>query len=251
MDFSRALRERRTGRRISQLELASRAGTTQRHLSFIESGRSHPGRGLVLRLAESLGLTLRERNELLLAAGFAAAFPETPLDDAALAPVRRAIQHILDGHQPYPALVADRCGTLIAANDAFGLITEGAAAELAGPGCNVYRLALHPAGIAPRIRNRAEWGRHILNRLGHAEELRDELAAYVPDLRPSDEGLGFAVPLRLDSPYGELRLITTVTTFATAVDVTLADLKLEAFLPADAATAHALHAASGRVRSEA
>jgi transcriptional regulator with XRE-family HTH domain len=245
MDFPRALRERRTERRVSQLELAARAGTTQRHLSFIESGRSHPGRAMVVRLAESLGLPLRERNALLLAAGYAPAYPETSLDDAALAPVRTAIGHILDGHRPYPALVADRAGALIAANDAFDLITAGAAAELAGPGCNVYRLALHPAGIAPRIRNLAEWGRHILGRLGHLERLRDELSAYVPGLEPSAGQLGFAVPLHLDSPYGELHLITTVTTFATATDITLAELKLEAFLPADAATADALRAASG------
>jgi transcriptional regulator with XRE-family HTH domain len=246
MEFARALRERRTGRRISQLELASRAGTTQRHLSFLESGRSRPGRDLVLRLAESLQLSLRERNELLLTAGFAAVYPETPLDDAALAPVRQAIHHILDGHQPYPALVADHTGTLIAANPAFGVLTDGAAPELTGPGCNVYRLALHPAGIAPRIRNLPEWGRHILHRLGHLPELRDELAEYVPDRQGTDGQLGFAVPLRLDSPHGRLRLITTVTTFATATDVTLGDLKLEAFLPADATTAEALHAAAGR-----
>jgi transcriptional regulator with XRE-family HTH domain len=244
MDFSRALRERRSGRRISQLELATRAGTTQRHLSFLESGRSQPGRGLVVRLAESLELTLRERNELLLAAGYAAAYSQTPLDDAALAPVRLALHHILDGHQPYPALVADRAGTLIAANKAFDVITEGAAPELTAPGCNVYRLALHPAGLAPRIRNLAEWSRHILHRLDHLEDLRDELSAYLPDLEHADGQLGFAVPLWLDSSHGPLRLITTVTTFATATDITLAELKLEAFLPADAATARALHAAA-------
>ncbi|MEV4636689.1 helix-turn-helix domain-containing protein [Actinoplanes sp. NPDC049548] len=243
MDFPRALRERRTDRRISQLELATRAGTTQRHVSFMESGRSRPGRGMVVRLADSLGLPLRERNALLLAAGYAAVYPETPLDDAALAPVRAAIGHILDGHQPYPALVVDRSGALVAANDAFGVITEGAAAELVGPGRNVYRLALHPAGIAPRIRNLAEWGRHVLHRLEQQEELRDELLAYVPGLQPSDGHLGFAVPLLLDSRHGRLHLITTVTTFATATDVTLAELKLEAFLPADAATARALAAA--------
>jgi len=122
------------------------------------------------------------------------------------------------------------------------VITDGAAPELVGPGRNVYRLALHPAGIAPRIHNLAEWGRHILNRLEHLGELHEELSAYVPDPGPSDGQLGFAVPLRLASPSGRLHLITTVTTFATATDITLADLKLEAFLPADAATAEALRA---------
>jgi transcriptional regulator with XRE-family HTH domain len=244
MEFARKLRERRTERRISQLEMASRAGTTQRHVSFIESGRSVPGRSMVLRLTETLDLSLRERNELLVAAGYAPAYPQTPLDDVALAPVRAALAHVLDGHQPYPALIADRTGAMIAANNAFGLITEGASADLVGPGRNVYRLALHPSGIAPRIRNLPEWGRHILARLGRAEELHDELSKFVPELEPSSGQLGFAVPLQLDSTYGQLRLITTVMTFATATDITLTELKLEAFLPADAATAQALRSAA-------
>lgn len=168
-----------------------------------------------------------------------------------MAPVRTAIDHILRGHLPYPALVVDGAGDLIAANDAFDLITEGARPELVGPGRNVYRLALHPEGVAPRIRNLAEWARHILARLGHLPELRAELMGYVPDLGPSDGLLGFAVPLHLASSRGELRLMTTVTTFATAVDVTLAELKLEAFLPVDPATAEALAAAAGAARPAA
>jgi transcriptional regulator with XRE-family HTH domain len=246
VDFPSALRERRTRRHLSQLDLALRAGTTQRHLSFIESGRSVPGRKMVVRLAESLELPLRERNELLLAAGYAPVYPESSLDDPVLAPARTAIEHILRGHLPYPALVVDGSGGLIAANSAFDVITEGAAAELVGPGRNMYRLALHPDGVAPRILNLAEWARHILVRLDHQPELRAELAAYVPELEASAGLLGFAVPLRLRSSYGELSLMTTVTTFATAVDVTLAELKLEAFLPADPATAEALAAAAGQ-----
>ncbi|MEU9910732.1 helix-turn-helix domain-containing protein [Streptomyces sp. NPDC051001] len=246
MDFPSALRARRTHRHLSQLDLALRAGTTQRHLSFIESGRSVPGRKMVVRLAESLELPLRERNELLLAAGYAPVYPESSLDDPVLAPARTAIEHILRGHLPYPALVVDGSGGLIAANSAFDVITEGAAAELVGPGRNMYRLALHPDGVAPRILNLAEWARHILVRLDRRPELRAELAAYVPELEASAGLLGFAVPLRLRSSYGELSLMTTVTTFATAVDVTLAELKLEAFLPADQATAEALTAAAGQ-----
>jgi hypothetical protein len=172
-------------------------------------------------------------------------YPESPLDDPVLAPVRAAIGHILQGHLPCPALVVDQHGGLIAANSAFDVITEGAAAGLLGPGKNMYRLALHPEGVAPRILNLAEWARHILVRLDRQEELRDELAGHVPELEPSDAQLGCAVPLRLRSPYGELRLMTTVTTFATAADVTLAELKLEAFLPADPATAEALFRAAG------
>ncbi len=202
---------------------------------------------MVVRLAEALELSLRERNELLSAAGFAPVYAESSLEDPVLAPVREAIGHILRGHLPYPAVVVDRGGQLVDANGAFGVITEGAAAELLGPGTNVYRLALHPDGLAPRILNLAEWARHILARLGQLGqlgELRSELAGYLPELGPGDGALGFAVPLRLRSSYGDLRLMTTVTTFATAVDVTLAELKLEAFLPADAATAGALAAAA-------
>ncbi|MET9907342.1 helix-turn-helix domain-containing protein [Streptomyces sp. NPDC006476] len=246
MDFPSALRERRTRRRISQLDLALRAGTTQRHLSFIESGRSVPGRNMVVRLAESLELPLRERNELLLAAGYAPAYPESSLDDPVLAPARTAIEHILRAHEPYPALVVDGRGDLIAANRAFAVITEGAAPELLGPGANVYRLALHPDGVAPRIRNLAEWARHILVRLDHLPDLRAELTEYVLELEPSAGQLGFAVPLLVSSSHGDLHLMTTVTTFATAVDITLSELKLEAFLPADPATAEALRLAAAQ-----
>lgn len=242
MDFPTALKQRRTHRHLSQLDLALKAGTTQRHLSFIESGRSAPGRNMVVRLAESLELPLRDRNELLLAAGFAPAYPETSLEDPALAPVRDALDHILAGHLPYPALVADRHGSLVAANDAFHVLTESADPELTAPGCNVYRLALHPRGLAPRIINFAEWAMHILERVD--PELRAELQEYVPELEPGAGHLGFAVPLHLRSPRGELRLMTTITTFATAVDVTLAELKLEAFLPTDQQTAEILRAAT-------
>jgi transcriptional regulator with XRE-family HTH domain len=249
VDFPQALRERRTRSRLSQLDLALRAGTTQRHLSFLESGRSEPGREMVVRLAESLGLPLRERNGLLLSAGYAPAYPQTSLDDPALAPVHTALQHILSAHLPYPAIVVDRHGDLVAANGAFSVLTEGAAPELLEPPANVYRLALHPGGIAPRIVNFAEWARHILEGL-HAEILRNpderltdlhaELAGYVPDRPLKPDHLGFAVPLHLRSAGGDLRLMTTVTTFATAVDVTIAELKLEAFLPVDQATASIL-----------
>lgn len=246
MDFPQALRERRTRRRVSQLELSLRAGTTQRHVSFLESGRSEPGREMVVRLAESLELPLRERNSLLLAAGYAPAYPQTSLDDPALAPVRAALRHILDAHRPYPAIVVDARGGLVAANDGFRILAEGAAAELTGPAANAYRLALHPRGMAPRIANFPEWARHVLEGL-RAELLRNaddqladllaELEAYVPDCPLPPGHLGFAVPLQLQTADGELRLMTTITTFATAVDVTISELKLEAFLPVDQASA--------------
>jgi hypothetical protein len=204
---------------------------------------------MVVRLAESLELPLRERNELLLAAGYAPAYPESSLDDPALAPARTAIGHILQGHLPYPALVVDRNGDVVTANQALGLLTEGADPGLVGPGTNAYRLALHPRGMAPRILNFAEWARHILDRTRQLEDLHAELTRYVPELEPPTGHLGFAVPLRLRTSRGELHLMTTVTTFATAVDVTLAELKLEAFLPADQPTAEVLqlagHASTG------
>ncbi len=249
MDFPYALRDRRTRRRLSQLELALRAGTTQRHVSFMETGRSVPGREMVVRLAESLELPPRERNDLLLTAGYAPVYPDRPLDSPELAAVREALDAVLTGHLPYPALVIDRHGDLITANTAFALLTEGAADELLEPPLNVYRLALHPDGMAPRVGNLAAWGAHVLLGLRRAagqdpgsrlDALATELAPYVPRHPAAEGALGFAVPLELRSSLGDLRLITTVTTFATATDLALAELKLEAFLPADRATALAL-----------
>ena len=247
--FPTELRRWRTARRLSQLELAIRADTTQRHVSFIEQGRSRPGRNVVVRLAESLELTLRERNELLLAAGFAPAFPESPLDDAALRPVRRALDTILDGHLPYPAMVVRPHGILVTANRAFDLFHEDVDPALLAPPANMFRHALHPDGLAPRVRNLPEWGRHITENLRaqlvrspdpSLEELLAELEGYLPPLPPQADSLGFAVPLELASADGDLRLITTLTSFATAADVTLAELHLEAFLPADDRTAEVL-----------
>ena len=240
MDFGAALRDRRRRARLSQLELATGAATTQRHVSFLESGRSVPGRAVVLRLAESLRLSLRERNALLAAAGFAPAHPETPVDHDALAAVRTVLQHVLDGHEPYPAIVVGRHGVLVATNAAFAALVDGVAPELTGPGANAYRLALHPRGLAPRIRNLPRWGRHVLDRLDDElarrpddtlAALRAELRGHLPTTPDPPDGAGFAVPLRLETDRGELRLVTTVTTFATATDVSVAELKLEAFLP--------------------
>jgi hypothetical protein len=204
-----------------------------------------------VRLGESLELPLRERNALLFAAGFAPLYPEWRLDEPLLTPVRRALQHVLDGHQPYPALVMGRYGVLVATNAAFGILTEGVAAELLEPPVNSFRLALHPAGLARRIANLDSWAAHILERL-RLEATRnpdDDLWALLGELEgyvreqgaappPGDSSaLGFAIPMRLRSPHGELNLLATRTTFATALDITVSDLVLEAFLPADEATA--------------
>lgn len=248
-DFARELRRWREARRVSQLELALRAGTTQRHVSYIEQGRSRPGRAMVVRLAESLELSLRERNALLLAAGYAPVFPESGLDDQALQAVREALEGILVGHLPYPALVVGRSGNVVMANAAIDVLVEGAAPALLEPPLNLLRLAVHPDGMAPRVENLAEWGRHIVanvrgQALRHPDERLDALAAEIEDLLPppglGPDHIGFAVPLRLRCEQGELQLMTTLTSFATALDVTLAELHLEAFLPANDATAQIL-----------
>jgi transcriptional regulator with XRE-family HTH domain len=247
--FAHELRHWRTARGWSQLDLALRAGTTQRHLSYMEQGRSRPGRGIILRLAESMGLSLRDRNRLLLAAGYAPVFAESSLDSPALQPVREALDRILEGHLPYPALVARSDGELVAANRAIDVLTDGAADHLLTPPINVLRLALHPDGVASRIGNLPEWGRHIIESLRsqalrapdeRLDALVTELEGYVPPVVSGPDHIGFAVPLRLRCDEGDLQLITTLTSFATAVDITLAELHLEAFLPADAASAEIL-----------
>jgi transcriptional regulator with XRE-family HTH domain len=245
-EFGAALREWRTRRRLSQLDLSLLAGTTQRHLSFLEQGRSAPGRGVVIRLASSLDLTLRDQNALLLAAGFAPLYGETDPQAPVLASVLSALQHVLNGHLPYPAMVMGRYGILVAANEAFSILTDGAAPELLESPVNVLRLALHPDGMAPRILNLEEWADHILGRLrlraAHSPdpkiwELIDELVSYLPPgVEKNAHSLGFAVPLHFRSTEGDLRLIATLMTFAMARDLTLADLTLEGFLPSDPAT---------------
>jgi transcriptional regulator with XRE-family HTH domain len=247
-DFGAALRGWRTRRRLSQIDLAIEAGTTQRHLSFLEQGRSMPGRDIVARLADSLELTLRERNALLSAAGFAPAYPESAPDAPILEPVRDALQHVLDGHLPYPAMVMNGFGELVASNDAFGLLIEGVAPWLLESPVNVLRIALHPEGLAARTVNLDDWRRHVLHALRQRgphpriDALIEELEGYglpIPGSEPI-ESLGFAVPLHLRSNDGDLRLVATISTFVTALDVTVSELRLEAFLPADRETAEIL-----------
>ncbi len=244
--FAHELRRWRRLRGWSQLDLALRADTTQRYLSFLEQGRSQPGRAIVVRLAESLRLSLRERNELLVSAGYAPVFDDCGLDAPRLEPVRTALKSVLRGHMPYPALIVGKYGDLIDANAAFDLFTEGCDPELLRPPVNVRRLALHPAGLASRVINLPEWGRHVTEAMRNRarispdprdDELIAELEAYLPPTDPGPGYLGFAVPLRLRGEGGELRLITTLTSFATATSVALAELHLEAFLPADELTA--------------
>jgi transcriptional regulator with XRE-family HTH domain len=255
IEIAELLRRWRVRRRLSQLDLALQAGTTQRYVSFIERGRSVPGRGMIVRLAEALEVPLRERNELLLAAGYAPAYSEARLEDPELDPVRGALERVLDGHLPYPAVITDRAADLVSGNDAFHALIGATSEAVHEPRPNLARLLLHPDGLGPRIINMDEWGRHVIDGLRRKslrnptpdlDRLIDELERYVPPRphNPSPSHVGFAVPLRLRSEEGELRLLTTLAHFATTVDITISELTLEAFLPADAATASHFHRAS-------
>ncbi|MCK1823326.1 helix-turn-helix transcriptional regulator [Streptomyces sp. XM83C] len=247
----RAWRERR---RVTQLELALRAGSSARHISFVETGRSRPSEEMVLRLAEHLDVPVRDRNALLLAAGYAPRFPETPLEDPALDAVRAGLEQLLRGYEPYPALVMDGLYEVRAANRGITMLLEGVAEELLEPPLNAMRLTLHPRGLAPRIRNLREWRGHLLEQMGRqpalhrSAELRalyEEVSAYpVPETRP-EEPAGpaaetkwayFALPLLIEHDGRVLSFVSSVSTFNTPMDVTVAELAIETFLPADAAT---------------
>ncbi len=245
------IREWRQRRRLSQMDLALEAGVSTRHLSFVETGRSNPSADMVLLLAERLEVPLRERNKLLLAAGFAPRYGELDLDDPELAPVKRALDLVLASHEPYPACVVDRQWGLVAANSGVAVMLAGVDAELLQPPINVLRLSLHPNGLARRIRNLGQWRGHLLARLdrevtltGDAAltALRDELLEYpgAPYEDDSEIDGDIAVPLCMEGPEGiELRFFSTVATFGTAIDVTVAELSIESFFPADEATAAA------------
>ena len=238
---------------MSQLDLALEAGVSARHLSFLETGRSKPSRDMVLRLCEELEVPLRDRNGLLLAAGFAPAYQERPLEAPELEPVRRAVAQVLTGHEPFPAAVVDRWWNLVAANRNVSVFLEGVAPRLLEPPANVLRVSLHPAGMAPRIANLAEWRGHLLDRLrrevaatadARLAELLAELEGYPrpqASAPPRPPQGAIAVPLVLRHDGRELTFFSTVATFGTAVDVTVAELSIEAFFPADAATAAYLH----------
>jgi transcriptional regulator with XRE-family HTH domain len=249
-DLLRSWRQRRS---LSQLELALNAAVSSRHVSFVETGRSRPSREMVLHLAEHLEVPLRERNGLLLAAGYAPLYAERSLETAEMTPVRQALDRFLRAHEPFPAVVVDRHYTLLAANDAVGVLTEGAAPKLLEPPANALRLTLHPLGMAPRIINLEEWSAHLLLRLRRQasitgdptlQHLHDELATYpgVSIEAPHDDvtGTEIVLPLRIRDGEDELAFFSTISTFGTAVDITLAELAIEAFYPANAHTASRL-----------
>ena len=244
------LRQWRQRRRRSQLDLALDTGISARHLSFVETGRSRPSRGLLLALAEQLDVPLRERNALMVASGYAPTYAESDLDSDESQQAREALQRLLAGHEPYPAVVLDRWGDVVLTNRAVGPLLEGVDAELLAPPINTYRLSLHPNGMVSRIRNRAEWTAHLGHRLGRLARLTGDsrLAALLAEIRtypgvaevlddyhePATSDL--LLTLALAHPDGDLRLHSTVTSFGSPHDVTLSELTVESFFPADDAT---------------
>lgn len=247
------LRTWRRRRRLSQLEFSVRADISSRHLSFLETGRSAPSRDMVLHLAEELDLPLRERNRLLVAAGYAPTYPEAVLDAPRMATVRAAVRQVLRGHEPHPALAVDRSWQIVDGNAALAWLTEPVAPWLLAPPANALRISLHPEGLAPHIVNLAQWRAHILARLRRQvelsgdpalAELEDELRGYPggrtdpPVPAPGPEQI--VVPLRVRRGGMELAFFSTTTTFGTPLDITVAELVIESFYPADAATAAAV-----------
>ena len=257
------LRDWRQRRHLSQLALACEAEISARHLSFLETGRSGPSREMILHLAEQLRIPLRERNALLVAAGYAPVFAERPLEAPELRQARKAVDLILTGHEPYPALAIDRHWNLVASNRVVPLLLAGADHDLLRPPINVLRLSLHPAGLAPRIRNLSEWRAHLLERLQRQIDASADrtLIALMKELRsyPAANGAatggaardrdyaGVLVPLQVSVGGIDLVFFSTTTVFGTPLDITLSDLALESFFPADSATAEALR----RISSEA
>lgn len=271
------LRDWREQRRISQLELALRADSSARHISFIETGRSRPSEDMVLRLAEQLDIPVRERNALLVIAGYAPRYPQTPLDDPAMASLRESLERLLAAYEPYPALVVDGTYGVVAANRGVALLLEGVPEKLLTPPLNAMRLTLHPEGLAPRILNLPEWRADLLAQMDRQialvrspalRELYDEVAAYPPPARADgtdrtaegtggavpaadradgagrerDRAAAFALPMLLEHGGRVLSFVSSIATFNTPMDVTVAELAIETFLPADRETAAYLHA---------
>jgi transcriptional regulator with XRE-family HTH domain len=252
--FGDHLRDWRQRRHLSQLNLAGEVEISTRHLSFVETGRSQPSRAMVLRLAERLDIPLRERNALLVAAGYAPMYSVRPLSDPTMSAARAAVDLILNGHEPYPALLVDRHWTLVAANRAAAQFLAGVDESLLVPPANVLRLTLHPSGFAPRIENLSQWRAHVLARVARDLELTADstLADLLTELRgypgrvveseePSEHQFaGVLIPMRFRTEAGVLSLFSTTTVFGTAVEVTLSELMLEAFYPADDTTKEVL-----------
>lgn len=251
--FGALMRQWRRRRRLSQLDLAIVADVSSRHVSFIETGRAVPSRAMVLRLAAVLEVPPREQNQLLLAAGLAPEYAERSLDEPEMAAVRAGVECVLAAYYPYPCLAVDRGWNIVRANAGTALLLDGVAPHLLVQP-NALRMSLHPEGLASRIRNLAQWRHHVIERLRREvtavgtpdlAALLAEIESYPGGTEDADDLGGVAVPLRLAATDGSvLSFLSTVTTFGTALDLTAAELSIEAFLPADAATAAALSAPS-------
>lgn len=255
------LRSWRERRRVSQLELALRANSSARHISFVETGRSRPSEELLLRLAEHLDVPVRERNSLLFAAGYAPRYRETPLDDPALESLREGVERLIQGYEPYPAFVVDATYDILAANRGILMLLDGLPESVLTPPLNAMRLTLHPEGLAPRIRNLPEWRGHLLtqmerqialHRSAPLRALYEEVAAYpVPEAQeslaePSADSVAtspfpFALPMRIEHEGRLLSFVSSISTFNTPMDITVAELAIETLLPADPATVKYLH----------
>ncbi|MEV6583361.1 helix-turn-helix transcriptional regulator [Streptomyces sp. NPDC051582] len=258
------LRTWRERRGISQLALAGRADSSSRHISFIETGRSRPSKEMVLRLADHLDVPVRERNTLLLAAGYAPHYAQTPLDDPSMGALREGLERLLTGYEPYPALIVDAAYDVLAANRGISMLLDGLPEHLLVPPLNAMRITLHPQGLAPRIRNLVEWRGHLLaqmerqlalSRSAALRALYEEVSGYPVDAGPQDSGAGpgagpgegsacLALPLLIEHDGHLLSFVSSIATFNTPMDVTVSELAVETLLPADAATAKYLQAAT-------
>ncbi len=244
------LRTWRERRNLSQLALASRADVSTRHLSYVETGRSRPTSTMILRLCRHLDVPLREQNRLLLAGGYAPVHPEHRLADPPMAVANAALEAILEAHLPYPALVVDRHWELVAANDAAFALLDGVDPDLLEPPVNVIRLSVHPRGLAPRIVNLQQWRAELVARLRREHQatadpalaaLADEVADGTADGGGVEAGpAALVVPLQLRVGDAVLSFLSTTTVFGTPREVTLSELAIEAFYPADDATRRAL-----------
>jgi transcriptional regulator with XRE-family HTH domain len=239
------IRQWRQRRRMSQLALALEAEISTRHLSFVETGRAAPSRRMILTLAERLAIPMRERNLVLVAGGFAPVYPERELQAPEMAGASEVIDIVLKGHLPYPAFAIDRRWNILSSNRSLPKIYEGVAAKLLAAPVNALRLTLHPDGMAKRVLNLAEWRGHVLSRLraqiaatadAALAELYAELKGY------GGEGASVAgegrplIPFRLMTEMGAMSFLTTTMTFDSPLDVTLSELMIECFFPADAET---------------
>lgn len=254
----RLLREWRERRRLSQLDLAIQSDISTRHLSFVETGRSRPTAQMILRLTEQLEVPLRERNQVLLAGGYAPAYPQHGFDEPELASVRAALRQVLRGHEPYPALVMDRWWDMLEGNAMIAVLAAGCAPHLLVPPVNVLRLTLHPDGMAPRIRNLGQWRAHLLEQVHRRaaqtgdtrlRELEDELRGYPGDASAEVAPADVVLPLQLQVDAQELSMFSIEARVGTATDVTVDELSIETFYPADDETARALRELGGRPQS--